>query len=446
MTVKKTAKVAVLVLTLAILAYAGAYLGRLTSNGSGFVAKHLCSLIHVSGIDPERAQAIYIDRFVEPFGPLLDIEPQPDGVEARILWGSGRAVYRGDLGCIVEEGEGPLPSFDMPEVDASPLPAATPEEMAATFDAEALQDAVGGAFRPVARNTLAVLVLHRGRVVSERYAEGITPQTRLPGWSMTKSVTATLVGILEGDGIVDVHAPGAISEWRGTEDPRADITLDQLLRMTSGLDITEDQSGADPNSRMLFNVPDAAAYAAGRRLQTEPGKHWEYMSGNTVLVSRAISQVLGGSLGVTLDFVHDRLFEPLGITSAVMEPDPAGTLIGSSFMLATAREWAKLGQLYVDDGVWEGVRIFPPAWRSYVTRHTPESGGRAYGAGFWLTSPDGESGWNGVPLDAFYMDGFQGQVVMMIPSEELVLVRLGASPIGTGIGALAAGVVAARRK
>lgn len=445
MTARKTVGVAVLVLMLTVLAYAGIYFERLAANGSGFVAKHLCSLIHVSGLDAERAQAMYIDRFVEPFGRLLEIDPQPDGVDVRILWGSGRAEHRGDLGCIVEEGEGPLPSFDMPTVEASPLPSATPEELAETFDAEALRDALDRAFVPEERNTLAVLVLHQGRVVAERYAEGITPQTRLPGWSMTKSVTATLVGILEGDGRVDIDAPGAISEWRGTEDTRADITLDHLLRMTSGLDITEDQSGADPNSKMLFNVPDAAAYAAERGLQADPGEHWEYMSGNTVLVSRAISQVLGGSLGATLGFVHDRLFEPLGITSAVMEPDPAGTLIGSSFMLATAREWAKLGQLYVNDGVWEGARILPPGWRSYVARHTPESGSQAYGAGFWLTSADGESGWPGVPVDAFYMNGFQGQIVMMIPSEELVLVRLGASPIGTGIGTLAAGVVAARR-
>jgi CubicO group peptidase (beta-lactamase class C family) len=445
MTVRKAVGITVGAVLLAGSLFAGSYFGRLASNGGGFVAKHLCSLIHVSGLDAERAKAIYIDRFVEPFGSLIRIDHQPAGVEAQILWGGGRAEYRGDLGCVVDEGDGPLPAFDMPYVEVSPLPRATPDELEVAFDVPALQAAVDEAFLPAARNTLAVLILHRGRVVAERYAPGITPQTRLPGWSMTKSVTATLVGILEGDGALDLHAQGALSEWKGTDDPRADITLDHLLRMTSGLEITEDQSGADPNSTMLFNVPDAAAYAAARPLQATPGEYWESMSGNTVLASRVVSQAVGGSLEATLGLVHERLFEPLGIATAVMEPDPAGTLIGSSFMLATARDWAKLGQLYANDGVWNGARILPPGWRNYVTTHTPQSGRQAYGAGFWLTSTDGESGWPGVPVDAFYMSGFQGQTVMIIPSEELVVVRLGASAMETGVGALTAGAVAARR-
>jgi CubicO group peptidase (beta-lactamase class C family) len=140
-----------------------------------------------------------------------------------------------------------------------------------------------------------------------------------------------------------------------------------------------------------------------------------------------------------LNFVHDRLFAPLGIATAVIEPDPVGTLVGSTFMLATAREWAKLGQLYVNDGMWNGTRILPVHWRDYVTRHTQASGSRGYGAGFWLTSrPD-------VPADAFFMQGFQGQAVMIIPSERLVLVRLGASPVGIGLVRLTAEVVASLR-
>jgi CubicO group peptidase (beta-lactamase class C family) len=438
-TVKTSLGIGIFVAMMGVSAYASFFFVRGLSNGSGFVAKHLCSLIHVSGLEPDRAQAMYIDPWIARAGAILDIEPLADGVEVRALWARGRAEFRGGLGCVLDTGGAPLPAVDLPEGSESALPVATPADLQESFEVERLRAAIDEAFQPAVRNTLAVLILHDGRIVAERYAEGVDHSTRLPGWSMAKSVTATLLGILDGDGRVDLDAPGAIREWRGTDDPRANITLDHLIRMTSGLDITEREGLMDPNSTMLYGQADAARYAAERRLQADPGEHWEYMSGNTVLVSRAISEVLGGSLESTLNFVHDRLFAPLGIATAVIEPDPVGTLVGSTFMLATAREWAKLGQLYVNDGMWNGTRILPVHWRDYVTRHTQASGSRGYGAGFWLTSrPD-------VPADAFFMQGFQGQAVMIIPSERLVLVRLGASPVGIGLVRLTAEVVASLR-
>jgi CubicO group peptidase (beta-lactamase class C family) len=238
------------------------------------------------------------------------------------------------------------------------------------------------------------------------------------------------VGLLVERGVLDVNELGVVPEWRNDSDGGEVVTLDHLLRMTSGLDVVEDQSGADPNTRMLFIEPDAAAYAASRGLKAAPGTHWEYTSGNTVLVSRAIVNATGGTLESSQKFMREALLIPLGADSFILEPDAAGTFIGSSFVLASAHDWAKLGQLYLDDGVWEGQRLLPEGWRDYVTRNTPESGTDSYGAGFWTMEYSNTQG----PLrDTFYASGHLGQSVIVIPSHSLVVVRLGTSggPTGT---------------
>ena len=256
---------------------------------------------------------------------------------------------------------------------------------------------------------------------------------------MTKSVTATIVGVLALQGRLDVHAPGAIREWRDSDDPRSGVTLDHLLRMTSGLAVTEKSDrgdGTDPNSIMLYHEPDAAHFAATRSLQHEVGAHFEYMSGNYVLAARAAQEAIGGGLHDAREFVQANLFGPLGMDGAVLEPDQAGTFLGASHMLATARDWARFGQLYVAGGVAEGRRLLAPEWIGYVTTPTPqsrstarggvfwESGRSAYGAGFWLFGRDEVTG---LPADAFDANGFQGQYVQIVPSEKLVVVRLGAT-------------------
>jgi CubicO group peptidase (beta-lactamase class C family) len=317
------------------------------------------------------------------------------------------------------------------------------------FDAAALDSAVARAFqqdpsRPPL-NTLAVVVLHEGKLVAERYAEGIGPETRLPGWSMTKSVTATLVGVLVAQGRLDVFAPGVIREWRATDDPRSQISMDHLLRMTSGLLLTEggeSGDGLDPTSRMLYRESDAAAFAAARGLGWEVGTHFEYMSGNTILAMRAVQEVIGGDLRHAHAFVHENLFDPLGMHGAVLEPDQAGTFLGSTHMVASARDWARFGQLYLDGGMAGEQRIISRDWLDYVTTPTKQSlssrrsdvfwepGRSAYGAGFWLfggAEHGPEERPSSLPLDAFDANGFQGQYVHIIPSEGLVVVRLGAT-------------------
>jgi len=310
------------------------------------------------------------------------------------------------------------------------------------FDGTALEEALEYAFREgpseTPAQTLAVVVLHDGALVAERYAEGISSETRLPGWSMSKSVTATLIGVLTHLGRLDVSAPGAIREWRDSDDPRARISLDHLLRMTSGLaldEIADRGNGTDPSSILLYHEPDAAAFAAAQPLVHPVGRHFEYMSGNTVLAARAAQEAIGGDLGDAVAFLHEQLFAPLGMGSAVLESDQAGTFLGSTHMLASARDWARFGQLYVDGGLAAGRRLFPESWVDYVTTPTPSStaptrgdvfwepGRAAYGAGFWLFG----TGDTGLPPDTFDANGFQGQYVHIVPSEGLVVVRLGAT-------------------
>jgi hypothetical protein len=209
--------------------------------------------------------------------------------------------------------------------------------------------------------------------------------------------------------------------------------------MNSGLAMTETVDrgdGLDPTSIMLYHELDAARYAATRALVHDPGSHFEYMSGSFVLAARAAEDAIGGNLEDAIDFVHEHLFGPLGMHSAIFEADQAGTLLGSSHLLATARDWARFGQLYLDDGVAGGQRVFSQGWLHYVTTPTPSSrpgargevfwepGRAAYGAGFWLFGPSGSSG---LPPDTFDANGFQGQYLHVIPSKKLVVVRLGAT-------------------
>lgn len=413
-------------------------------GGVGLAAKQLCSLVYVSGLDPDRARSLYVDDAISPLSRALEVRYDHDGrrvhATALGLW-SAVAREREGLGCTLSTGVDSVSHFDsvaLPDVHDRPLRYAAAGDVGHPIEPDTLQDALDEAFDP-AHDTMAVVVLYNGEIVAERYAEDITASTPLPGWSMAKSVTATLIGLLVERGRLDIHEPGAVAAWRGAGGSGRLVTIDQLLRMTSGLDVTEDQTGADPNTRMLFTQPDAAAYAAARGLKAAPGTRWEYMSGNTILAARAVVDATGGSLQTSQSFIREALFDPLGASSFVMEPDPAGTFIGSSFALASAHDWAKLGQLYLDDGVWEGERLLPEGWVDYVTAPTPQSGENGYGAGFWLANGDG------LPDGAFYANGFQGQFVVVVPSHSLVVARLGAGHGPTGIERLVDDLVSSMR-
>jgi CubicO group peptidase (beta-lactamase class C family) len=277
------------------------------------------------------------------------------------------------------------------------------------------------------RRTRAVVIVRKGRIVAERYAPGFSRDTPLLGWSMAKSVMNGLVGILIKTGRLALNAPLPVPEWQEPNDPCRRITLDHLLHMSSGLHF--DESYGNPLADvtyMLLGVPNMGAYAARKPLEAEPGAKWSYSSGTTNLISRAIRQVVGeaGYPGLP----GRALFQPIGMSSAVIEADAAGTLVGSSFMYATARDWAKFGQLYLQGGMWEDRRILPEGWVQYTTAPAPRAPDKEYGAHFWLKIPkEYQSGGqaNLIPADAFHAVGHEGQFISIIPSRELVIVRLG---------------------
>ncbi len=348
-----------------------------------------------------------------------------------------QAVYRDGVGCaLVLDGLTPphLPSKDTTNAGAEvrALRAAGLHETATRTDTQggALDAAIDRAFsepdptRP--RRTLAVVVVHRGQIVADRYAAGLGPDTPLMGWSMTKSVMNALAGILVKEGRLSLHSPVPMQEWRGRDDPRREITLDNLLRMSSGLRFDEGMSNPRADvMRMLLDVGDAAQVATNKDLTDPPGSTWRYSSGTTNIISRAMRNALRDD-SVYWNFPRLALFDRLGMASAILETDAAGTFIGSSYMYATARDWARFGILYLHDGVWDRERILPDGWVKYTTTPAPADPRRGYGAHFWLEVPEAYRGTDGrLPVGTFHAAGHEGQFVTIVPSREAVIVRLG---------------------
>ena len=308
---------------------------------------------------------------------------------------------------------------------AAPVAALEVEPPSAKLEA-ALDRAFAEPSAPPYRRVKAIVILHDGKVVAERYAPGYRAETPILGYSLAKSVTNALIGILVQQKKLSVEQLAPVPEWQNPSDPRHAITIDQLMRMSSGLAIEESDTGFDPVSRMLFLEPDMAGFAARARLKAVPGTQWEYTSGNTLILSRIIRDAVGGRAEDVREFAHKELFEPLRITTATIEFDSAGTPVGSIYVFASARDWARFGELYLNDGVVNGRRILPEGWVKYSSAPTLN---QDYGAGFWTNH--GAHGYAadrieaGMPEDAFYGSGNLGQRVVIIPSQGLVIVRLG---------------------
>jgi len=270
--------------------------------------------------------------------------------------------------------------------------------------------------------TYALLVVQHGRIVAERYGEGRNAETPCPSWSMAKSITHALIGILVGDGKINLHAPADVPEWQDGNDPRHEITLDLLLRMSSGLSFREEyvaNAGSDV-VEMLWGrgKDDVAHFAASFPLAHEPGKFFSYSSGTSNIVSRCAARAAGVSGTEFERFMRERLFNPIGMKSPKPQFDSAGTFIGSSFCFATPRDFARFGQLYLRDGVWEGKRLLPERWVDYARTPTWQQPTEedAYGAHWWL----GLAG-----PGSFSANGFEGQYTVLVPQKDIVVVRSG---------------------
>ena len=298
------------------------------------------------------------------------------------------------------------------------------------FDDNALQALLDHAFTDPASETLgethAFLAVHRGQVVAERYWRAFSASDTQPSWSMAKSITHALIGLLVRDGKIDIHAPADVPEWQGMGDLRKEITLDQLLRMSSGLKFTEDyvDAGVSDVIEMLFGEgkDDVAAFAAGFPAEHVPDKVWSYSSGTTNIIARCAARAIGKTGEAFEAYMRDELFTTLGMASPLPKFDAAGTFIGSSFCYCTPRDFARFGLLYMRDGVWDGKRLLPEGWADYARTPTPTPDDEPldYGAQWWL-GLCGEG--------SFSANGYQGQYTALIPALDLILIRNGNSTI-----------------
>jgi len=282
----------------------------------------------------------------------------------------------------------------------------------------------------------AVIVLRDGRMVAERYAPGYHENTRFISWSMAKTVTAVMIGMLIADGRLRLDEPVPVAAWQRPGDPRGEITLRQLLQMRSGLRHTEagDPIYQSSEVRMLFldGRDDMARWAESQPLEAEPGRKWEYSSATSVILADIAATVLTPSRdpvvrrNAVADYLRSRLFEPTGMKSALPEFDRAGTLIGGSLIHATARDWAKFGEFLRNGGAVKGAQLVPRSWIAFMTAPNPRNPG--YGAQTWLNRPQAESGkpeFPGAPASTFAAQGHLGQYVLVAPREKLTVVRLG---------------------
>jgi CubicO group peptidase (beta-lactamase class C family) len=342
-----------------------------------------------------------------------------------------RSVFREGRGCTLQHHAPPPEAIQV----APPAPANLPDIAGPEIvvpKCAGLRAAIDGAFVDpeggVPRATEAVVVVHDGRVIGERYAPGIGIDTALDGHSLAKSVVNALIGVLVREGRLDVDARAAAPEWKA-QDLRAQITLDNLLRMVAGFDFDEGR-GASVATHMWYMQDDIAHFAAEQRLVSPVGRQWHYSSGSYAILSRVLRNTIGEPQALD-GFAHREIFNPLGMRHVTIEFDGAGNMMGAHAVYASARDWARFGLLYLQEGVVNGRRILPEGWVQYST--APTLGG-GYGAGFWLNNTNAPVptwgfpwGLPGAPPDAFMGRGYMGQWVVVVPSKNLVVVRMGFS-------------------
>ena len=416
--------VAILVLVL-IAAFTGVYLWQqpILLTGTGYAAHNACAVTGVAGRDDPAT-----DLPPNPLVPYLQVHVDRDETTGSLfgVLAHQRAWYTEGFGCTLA-GERPalgdatpISGEGNPFTDA-PTPASTP----------AVDEAIGRAFGDdlseadaAALGARAVVVVKDGELVAERYADGFDATTPQLGWSMSKSVASLMTGVLVKQGVVSLDDDGLRPEWT---DERADITVEDLLRMTGGLEWDETYDLGTPITRMLYLEGDMGAYVAGLPLAHEPGTVQQYSSGST----NVLCSVLTERTGLGADLPRQTLLEPLGLSSAVFEPDAVGTPVCSSYLWATPRDWAAIGQFALQNGEWNGEQLLPDDWmsQSLTVTDVEQTDDPGYGMGWRVNVlPDGGLRWPELPEDTFYASGHDGQKVIVVPSEGLVVARLGFTP------------------
>ncbi|MDR3711929.1 MAG: serine hydrolase [Puia sp.] len=389
---------------------------------SGYGAKVLCSGVFVAGREPEEVERDDLGDF--PFNLVsFTVDRKDQSVTGSVLGlARKKAVFRQGLGGVLLNGVSEEafknrrvalavpPSLD-PDTVNWPQGDRIADTLQDGVDRAGIERAIDGAFREGKshkRRTRAVIVLYKGQLVGERYAPGFSRNTMQLGWSMTKSITNALLGILVKQGKLDIRSAAPVEAWRNDE--RRTITLTNLMNMRSGLRWWEFYAGPSACTDMLFKEKDMGAFATGSPLKDTPGIRFTYSSGTANILSAIIRQTIGDN--GYYRFPYEQLFFRIGMYHTLLEPDAGGTFVGSSYCYATPRDWARFGLLYLNDGVWGGERILPEGWVDFTRS------GTGYGALWWLKK------YPHVPADCYSCEGYEGQHVWVIPSRKLVVVRL----------------------
>ena len=355
------------------------------------------------------------------------------------------ATYNGDQGCsILPRGEDqihfkpvPVPK-PLPHAATEPWPAgdASPASLLpAGVDASALGTALDWSMAQTEHNTRAIVVVYGGKIVAERYAVGWTGDTPQIGWSEGKSITAALVGVLVRRGLLRVDDVAPVKEWRAAGDPRGQIAIRDLLRMSSGLDFgnlgmtgPESYTRANKHMRIYFDGLNVFEHAVNQPLEIPPGTQWRYRNSDPLTLGRIIRETVEARGENYLTFPQRALFDRIGARNFVLETDAWGNFVMTGFDYGSAHDWARFGLLHLRNGVWQGNRILPEGWVQFVSTPAPADKNRGYGGLFWLNRG---GAWKGVPEDAFMSSGFMGQHTMIVPSRDTVVVRMGPSPGGS---------------
>jgi CubicO group peptidase (beta-lactamase class C family) len=416
-------------------------------------AHHLCSGLWVVGRGYKRTPEEILAQDIAPFKDFSWDSRFTFKVDAErhivTVSGSGipprTAKYNGDQGCsILPRGESDLHFTPVAVPRNLPDPATQPwptGDMGATspapagVDADAIAAALDWVMAQKQHNTRAIVVVYRGKIVGERYAPGWTKDTPQISWSAGKSITAALVGILVRQGQLSVDDFAPVKEWRGKDDPRGQIRVRDLLHMSSGLDFAnlglngpESFTRANKHMRVYFDGLNVFDHAVNQPLEIPPNTQWRYRNCDPLTLGRIVREKVEARGQQYLTFPQRELFDPIGARHFILETDAWGNFIMTGFDYGSARDWARFGLLHLWDGVWQGKRILPEGWVQLVSTPAPADKSRGYGGLFWLNRG---GAWKGVPEDAFMSSGHMGQYTMIIPSGDMVVVRMGPSPGGS---------------
>ncbi|MDP6095716.1 MAG: serine hydrolase [Gammaproteobacteria bacterium] len=424
------ASLAVLIGVASLAGFPPAYLYSAPAVASGIGAKLLCSARYVTGFSQQQA----FDDLVQ-YSPILELLTfefdEPGGAVTTSLLGLSEktATYLSGMGCAIDyAGFGQRAAINTNTVgtripttgnQAWPLGdtvSAPDVSMQSLLATQVQQDNTLGL------NTRALLVLHESKILAEAYAQGTDETTPLLGWSMAKSLNSIMLGNLELRGKLDLNNVPGFPTWG--EDARSQIRISDMLTMTDGLAFSEEYNPGDDATAMLFTVPSTSSYVMEKQAQHAPGTFFNYSSGTANLLSRLYQETLGSPQDAYDDYLTN-IFDPLGFQNAIFEVDASGVFVGSSYFYASARDWARIGQLMLNRGIINGQRLVSEDWIDRATRPNNSENQRAYGYQWWLNRGNENLRWRSLPEDAFSAQGNRQQYLMVIPSLQLVIIRLG---------------------